>query len=115
MWDYRDQVLLMVNVASNCELTKENYDELPKLHDEYGELGLKILAFPCNQFDDGEMHPTKEILEFVRTFDTKMDEKLIFFRKGLVNGTRARKVYQYMTTRARNSDATVDILGNFST
>jgi glutathione peroxidase-family protein len=115
MWDYKDHVLLMVNVASNCELTKENYEELPMLHDLYANLGLKILAFPCNQFSDRETRSSKEILEFVRTFDPKMDEKLIFFQKGLVNGARARQVYKYMTTRARNSDGSMDIRGNFST
>jgi phospholipid-hydroperoxide glutathione peroxidase len=115
MLDYRDHVLLLVNVASNCEFTKENYEELPKLHDQYAKLGLKILAFPCNQFNDGETRSTKEVLEFVRTFDPTMDEKVIFFQKGLVNGARARQVYQYMSTRARNSDGTMEIRGNFST
>lgn len=47
----RDHVLLVVNVASQCGLTKDNYKELVELDEKYRDSkGLKILAFPCNQF-----------------------------------------------------------------
>jgi hypothetical protein len=40
-----------VNVASQCGLTATNYKELAELHEKYHESkGLRILAFPCNQF-----------------------------------------------------------------
>jgi glutathione peroxidase-family protein len=41
-----------VNVASKCGLTATNYKELAELHDSYADSkGLRILAFPCNQFN----------------------------------------------------------------
>ena len=41
-----------MNVASKCGLTATNYKELAELYDNYGESkGLRILAFPCNQFN----------------------------------------------------------------
>lgn len=44
-------MLLVVNVASQCGLTKDNYKELVELDEKYRDSkGLKILAFPCNQF-----------------------------------------------------------------
>ncbi len=48
--EYKGQVLLVINVASKCRLTKAHYSDLPKLADEYGDRGFQILAFPCNQF-----------------------------------------------------------------
>lgn len=54
MSSFKDEVLLVVNVASKWGLTKENYTELSQLLEEYGERGLKVLAFPCNQFGGQE-------------------------------------------------------------
>jgi hypothetical protein len=50
MSSFKNDVLLVVNVASKCGLTDRNYSQLSKLAEEYGPRGLKILAFPCNQF-----------------------------------------------------------------
>jgi glutathione peroxidase len=47
---YKGFPLIVVNVASNCGFTKTNYKELNEIYDKYEEKGLKILAFPCNQF-----------------------------------------------------------------
>ena len=46
---YRGQVLLIVNVASKCGLTPQ-YEGLERLHETYGERGLRVLGFPCNDF-----------------------------------------------------------------
>lgn len=47
---YRGHVVLIVNIASQCGLTKNNYKKLTDLREKYGDKGLKILNFPCNQF-----------------------------------------------------------------
>jgi Glutathione peroxidase len=48
---FRGHVCIIVNVASQCGLTATNYKELAELHEKYHESkGLRILAFPCNQF-----------------------------------------------------------------
>lgn len=50
-FDFRGHVLLIVNVASNCGYTKRNYEQLVELDEKYRDSkGLRILAFPCNQF-----------------------------------------------------------------
>lgn len=57
---YRGKVTLIVNIASQCGFTKNNYRKLTELRRVYGEMGLEILNFPCNQFasqmpeEDGE-------------------------------------------------------------
>jgi glutathione peroxidase-family protein len=44
------KLLLIVNVASNCGLTKKNYQQLNELYEQYKQEGLEILAFPSNDF-----------------------------------------------------------------
>lgn len=47
---FRGSVLIIVNVASKCGYTSKHYKELAELDEKYRDKGLKILAFPCNQF-----------------------------------------------------------------
>jgi len=50
------QVLLIVNVASECGYTHTHYIDLVKLQEDLEFTGLfDVLAFPCNQF--GEQEP----------------------------------------------------------
>ncbi|OZC06516.1 glutathione peroxidase [Onchocerca flexuosa] len=51
---YRNKVVLIVNVASECGLTHINYVQLKDLHDKYKEQGFAVAAFPCNQFEHSE-------------------------------------------------------------
>jgi glutathione peroxidase len=108
-------VLLIVNVASNCGLTKTNYIQLPKLADEFGQRGFKILAFPCNQFGGQEPGSADDILQFVKKFDVQMTDKLFFFEKGDVNGSNTRDVYKFIKPLALNFDNTLDLRWNFRT
>jgi len=45
------------NVASKWGLTKANYVQFSKVYDALNSQGLKILAFPCNQF--GAQEPVR--------------------------------------------------------
>lgn len=94
-------------------MTKANYTQLPKLADDYGARGLKILAFPCNQFGGQEPGTHSEIIEFVKKFDPDMAEKLIFFEKADVNGANAREVFSYLKKELPNADGTSDVRWNF--
>ena len=60
---FRDRVLLLVNVASRCGLTPQ-YAGLEKLHQQYRERGFSVLGLPCNQFAGQE--PDSE--EAIRAF-----------------------------------------------
>ena len=46
---YRGKPLLIVNTASACGFTPQ-FGGLEKLHQTYGDRGLVVLGFPCNQF-----------------------------------------------------------------
>jgi glutathione peroxidase len=41
---YRGQVLLIVNIASKCGLTKNNYKEMTELQQKYAEKGKNQLS-----------------------------------------------------------------------
>lgn len=113
MSKYKGNVCLCVNVASKWGLTKKNYTQLPKLYEDYGERGLKILAFPCNQFAMQEPGTHEEILNFVKTFDENMTDKLDFFEKADVNGANAREVFSFLKQKLPNANKSSDIRWNF--
>jgi len=60
------QVLLIVNVASRCGFTRQ-YSGLQQLHERYGSQGLKVIAFPCNDFGAQEPGSIEEIQSFCST------------------------------------------------
>ncbi len=90
--DYKGKVLLIVNTASKCGFTPQ-YDGLEKLHRQYGERGLAVLGFPCNQFGAQEPGDAAEIANFCSlTYDVSFP----MFAKVDVNGSDAHPLYQYL-------------------
>jgi len=71
--DFNGSVLLIVNVASYCGFTAQ-YKDLQELHKLYSKKGLKILAFPCNDFGNQEPDTLEEIKHFCSTkFNVEFD------------------------------------------
>src|SRR5688572_11513310 len=60
---YQGNVVLMVNVASECGYTPQ-YGGLQELHDRYAARGLRILGFPSNDFGSQEPGTNQQIAEF---------------------------------------------------
>lgn len=90
---YRGHVCIIVNVASECGYTKNNYKELNELYEELGETkGLKILAFPCNQFGGQEPGDSEQIVCFAKERNVKFD----MFEKIDVNGKNAHPLWNYL-------------------
>lgn len=56
---YKGHVLVIVNVASRCGYTGKHYKELVELDEKFRDRGLRILAFPCNQFGGQVSTPWK--------------------------------------------------------
>lgn len=61
--DHRGEVVLVVNVASQCGLTPQ-YEALEALHRERQGSGFTVLAFPANDFGAQEPGTDAEIAEF---------------------------------------------------
>jgi glutathione peroxidase len=60
---YKGKVLLVVNVASKCGLTKQ-YEGLEKLYKDYRDRGVVVAGFPANDFAGQEPGTSEEILTF---------------------------------------------------
>jgi glutathione peroxidase len=55
--------LLLVNTASKCGFTNQ-YAGLQQLHEQYGDQGLVVIGFPCDQFAHQEPGDEAQIEEF---------------------------------------------------
>ncbi|MFI1990589.1 glutathione peroxidase [Actinoplanes sp. NPDC020271] len=103
--DYAGRVLLIVNVASRCGMTPQ-YAGLEALHREFGERGLQVLGFPCNQFGGQEPGTDEEIQEFC---SVNYGVTFPVFAKVDVNGPEAAPLYEFL--RAQDGG---DVRWNFT-
>ncbi|MCG3129939.1 MAG: hypothetical protein FLDDKLPJ_00677 [Phycisphaerae bacterium] len=92
---FEGEVLLIVNVATRCGLTAQNYAEFEPLHQKYKDRGFRILAFPCNDFGGQEPGTSEEIKSFCRSTHHGTYE---LFDKVSVKGEAACPLYKYLTT-----------------
>lgn len=61
--DYAGEVLLIVNTASKCGLVGQ-FGDLQRLYDKYADQGVKVLGFPCDQFNHQEFSDQQETMQF---------------------------------------------------
>jgi glutathione peroxidase len=91
--DYKGQVLLVVNVASECGLTPQ-YAGLEALHRKYREKGLRVLGFPANEFGAQEPGPNEQIAQFCTS---KFDVSFDMFGKVVVKGEGIHPLFKWLT------------------
>lgn len=89
---YKGFVTIIVNVASACGYTKANYEGLNALFEKHADAGLRIAAFPCNQFKNQEKGDSAKIKAFCEKRDVKFD----IYEKIEVNGKNAHPLYKYL-------------------
>lgn len=106
---YKGKVLLIVNTASACGLTPQ-YEGLQQLYDTYGDQGLVVLGFPCNQFAGQEPGTEEEIRNFC-----SLNYQVTFplFAKIDVKGENAHPLYGYLVNHVPDPYRTGDIEWNF--
>ena len=107
---YKDRVVLIVNVASECGYTPQ-YEGLEKLYKTYQKQGLEILAFPCNQFGRQEPGTAKQIQNFCKV---NFDVTFPLFTKIDVNGKDTDPLYVYLKEKAPGILWTEGIKWNFT-
>ncbi|PKL75657.1 MAG: glutathione peroxidase [Candidatus Melainabacteria bacterium HGW-Melainabacteria-1] len=91
--DYQGQVLLLVNVASECGLTPQ-YEALEKLYQTYRSGGLMVLGFPANEFGAQEPGSNEQIASFCRS---KFGVDFPLFEKIVVKGQGQHPLYGLLT------------------
>ena len=107
---FKEKVLLVVNVASECGFTYQ-YEGLQKLYSKYAQDGLEILGFPCNQFKAQESGTNEEIQFFCTE---KYDVSFNVFSKIDVNGQDADPFYEFLKNERPGIMGTKNIKWNFS-
>jgi glutathione peroxidase len=87
---FKGKVMLIVNVASKCGLTKQ-YEGLEKLYADYREQGLVVAGFPANDFMGQEPGSNEEIAAFCKgTFGVEFP----MFAKITVAGAQKHPLYK---------------------
>ena len=91
--DYKGNVLLVVNVASECGLTPQ-YAGLEALNARFGDKGLRVLGFPANEFGAQEPGTNEQIAEFC---SSKFGVKFDMFGKVVVKGEGIHPLFDWLT------------------
>ena len=107
---YKGDVLIIVNVASRCGYTEGHYKQLEPLYRKYKGQGLRVLAFPCNDFGGQEPGTAGEIKAFCTA---KYDVTFDLFDKISVKGDKKHPLYSYLTTHP-NKEIAGEITWNFN-
>ena len=108
--DLQGQVLLIVNTASDCGFTPQ-YAGLEDLYEQFGDDGLVVLGFPCNQFGQQEPGSAREISDFCAR-----NYRITFpmFEKIEVNGPDAHPLFAWLKSEKSGILGTESIKWNFT-
>ena len=107
---FKGKAMLIVNTASACGFTPQ-FAGLEELHKTYGDKGLVVLGFPCNQFGAQDSGSNDEIAEFCQLnygVSFPMMEKID------VNGSGAHPLYQWLAAEAPGLLGSKAIKWNFT-
>jgi glutathione peroxidase len=107
--DFKDKVILVVNVASRCGFTPQ-YSALESIYEKYKDQGFVILGFPANNFGGQEPGTNAEIKTFC---SAKYSVTFPLYGKVSVKGEDQTPLYKYLTTAA-NPALAGDIKWNFT-
>ncbi len=105
---YKGKVVLIVNTASKCGMTKQ-YADLVELQKNYADKEFVILGFPANNFAGQEPGSNQEIAEFC---SIRFGVEFPMFSKVSVKGADKHPLFKYLTS-AENPDFKGDIRWNF--
>jgi glutathione peroxidase len=107
---FRGKPMLIVNTASACGFTPQ-FAGLEELHRRYGERGLVVLGFPCNQFGGQDPGSNEEIAQFCQV---NYGVSFPMMRKIEVNGPQAHPLYRWLTAEAPGLLGSKAIKWNFT-
>ena len=108
--DHKGEVMLIVNVASQCGFTPQ-YEGLEALQRKFSGNGFSVLGFPCNQFGAQEPGNAEEIANFCKlTYDVSFP----LYGKIDVNGDNAAPIYKHLKDEAPGLLGSKSIKWNFT-
>ena len=89
--EYKDKVIIVVNVASQCGFTKQ-YEDMQNIWDKYQEQGIVMLGIPSNDFGNQEPGTSKDIKNFC---ESKFGITFPMTEKAIVKGENAHPFYKW--------------------
>ena len=107
---YEGKVLLIVNTASACGFTPQ-FAGLEELDQRYGDQGLVVLGFPCNQFAGQDPGSNDEIASFCQL---NYGVSFPMMAKVDVNGAQASPLYRWLCAEAPGLLGSKAIKWNFT-
>ncbi len=107
---YAGQILIIVNVASECGFTKQ-YAGLEALYRRFKDQGVTVLGFPCNQFGQQEPGTEAQIRQFC---STQFDVTFPLFAKIDVNGPNTHPLFAWLKAQVKGILGTESIKWNFT-
>jgi glutathione peroxidase len=107
---YRGKALLIVNTASACGFTPQ-FGGLEALHEKYGQRGLAVMGFPCNQFGSQDPGSNEEIASFCQL---NYGVTFPMMAKIDVNGPTADPLFKWLTAEAPGILGSKAIKWNFT-
>ena len=97
--EFKNKVIIVVNVASQCGFTKQ-YDDMQKVWDNYQTKGVVMLGVPSNDFGNQEPGDSKEIKNFC---EAKFGITFPMTEKVSVKGDKAHPFYKWAKIDFGNS------------
>lgn len=93
--DFSNQVLLIVNTATECGFTWQ-YEQLQQMQEDFHNKGFTVLGIPCNQFMGQAPGSDKDIHDFcVENYHITFPQ----YRKSEVNGIHELPLYTYLKSQ----------------
>ena len=89
--EYKDKVIIVVNVASQCGFTSQ-YEDMQKVWEKYQKKGVVMLGVPSNDFGGQEPGNNKEIKNFC---EAKFGITFPMTEKVTVKGENAHPFYKW--------------------
>lgn len=109
--DLQGKVVIIVNTASKCGYTPQ-YSGLESLYKKYGEKGLFVIGFPCNQF--GGQEPDSPQNEIQTNCLINYGVSFPITEKVDVNGENTTPAFQFLKEKLPGILGTKDIKWNFT-
>jgi glutathione peroxidase len=97
--EYKDKVIVVVNVASQCGFTSQ-YEDMQKIWEKYQSKGIIILGVPSNDFGSQEPGNNQEIKNFC---EAKFGITFPMTEKVSVKGEKAHPFYLWAKENHGNS------------
>ena len=89
--EYKNKVIIIVNVASQCGFTKQ-YEDMQKVWEKYQNEGIVMIGVPSNDFGNQEPGDNKEIKNFC---EAKFGITFPMTEKVIVKGDNAHPFFKW--------------------